>query len=266
MAAMIVAACGPAAPGKDVAAVVAGETITLAELDREIASAGARQPDDPAVRRAMLDAIVARKLLAKAARAENLDKTPEAQASKKIADEIFDAGLDRVNTVAKTPAPTPGEVKAYIAAHPEMFSQRTGYLIEQLQVPRPATPDLIEALRPTKTLEAVEQVLKARNLPYRRVVVPMDTLRTDPRISEAVANLPAGEPFILPSGGGGFTANRVRGSQAAPLTGKAAEAIAAERLRTERAAKALKERLALLRKDRVTYGPDFQPKTVAAKK
>jgi EpsD family peptidyl-prolyl cis-trans isomerase len=264
LAAVIVAACSPGAPGKDVAAIVAGETITVAELDREIARAGVRTPTNPAVRRAILDAIVARKLLAKAARADKLDKTPEALAAKRIADETFDASLDRVAVIAKTPAPTPAEVNAYIAAHPEMFAQRTGYLIEQLQVPQRHTPELFELLRPTKTLEEVEAIFRARKVPYRRVVLPMDTLRADPRLSEAVAKLPPGEPFVLP-GAAGFTVSRVRQSRVRPVTGRAAEAIAAERLRAERIQKALTDRLWSLHKAQVTYGPAFQPKAVAAK-
>jgi peptidyl-prolyl cis-trans isomerase C len=264
MAAVIVAGCSQGAPGKDVAAIVAGETITVAELDHELASMSPAAAKDPAARRALLEAIVVRKLLAKAARAEKLNKTPGALAAKRIADESFDANLDRLNTIARTPAPTPAEVQAYIAAHPEMFAQRTGYLIEQLQVPRRHTPELFEALRPTKTLEEVETILKARKLPYRRVVLPMDTLRADPRISEAVAKLPPGEPFVLP-GATSFTVNRIRDSQMRPVTGRPAETIAAERLRTERVAKALRDRLATLYKEQVVLGPDFAPKAAAAK-
>ena len=264
MAAVVVAGCSQGAPGKDVAAIVAGETITVAELDREVATSGARKPNDPGVRRAVLDMIVARKLLAKAARADKLDKTPEALAAKRIADETFDAGLDRVATIARTPRPTPAEVKAYIAAHPEMFAHRTGYLIEQLQVPRRHTPDMFEALRPTKTLEEAEAVLKARQMPYRRVVLPMDTLRADPRISEAVANLPAGRTNGSPAAVG-FTVNRVRGSQVSPVTGRQAEAIAAERIQSERINKALRDRLNTLHREQVVYGPDFARKAAAVK-
>lgn len=264
LAAVIVAGCSQGAPGKDAAAVVAGETITMAELDREVANSGASKAGDPAVRSAVLDAIVTRKLLAKAARSEKLDKTPEALAAKRIADESFDANLDRVTTIAKVPAPTPAEVKAYIAAHPEMFARRTGYLIEQLQVPQPHTPDLFELLRPTKSLEAVEAIFRARKIPYRRVVLPMDTLRADPRLSEAVAKIPAGEPFVLP-GPSSFTVSRIRGSQVSPVTGRAAEAIAAERLRSERIEKALRDRLQTLHKEQVVYGPAFQRRAAAAK-
>jgi EpsD family peptidyl-prolyl cis-trans isomerase len=262
LAAVIVAGCGQGAPGKDVAAVVGGETITVAELDRELANAGMSKVD-ARLRRQALEEIVVRKLLAKAARSEGLTKTPVALEAKRAADEAFDANLDRIATVAKTPPPTPAEVKAYIAARPEMFERRTGYLIEQLQVPQRHTPDLFEALRPTKTLEEAEAIFKARRIPYRRVILPMDTLRTDPRLSAAVAKLPPGEPFVLP-GVSSFTVNRIRGSQVKPVTGVQAEAVAKELIRAERVNKALRDRLQALHQEQVTYGPDFQPKAVAA--
>lgn len=259
LTALILAGCSPGAPGKDVAAIVGGETITVAELDRELASAGAKATT-PEMRRAALEEIVVRKLLAKAARAEGLTKSPEALEAKRVADEAFDANLDRITTVSKTPEPTPAEVKAFIAARPEQFARRTGYLIEQLQVPRPHTPDLVEAFLPTRTLEEAEAVLKARQLPYRRVVLPVDTLRTDPRLSAAVAKVPRGEPFVLP-GPASFTINRIRDSQVSPVTGPRAETVAREMIRAAQINKALQDRLETLHKAQVVYGPDFAPKT-----
>jgi hypothetical protein len=54
---------------------------------------------------------------------------------------------------------TPAEAAAFVASHPEMFAQRTGYLVDQLHVR--AAPGIVEALKPTKTLAEVESVLKA---------------------------------------------------------------------------------------------------------
>ena len=260
--AVIVAGCSQGAPDQDVAAIVAGETITVTELDRELANAGVAKATDPRVRRLALEEIVVRKLLSKAARSEGLNKTPGALEAKRVADEAFDANLDRISTIIRTPAPTAAEVSAYVAARPEKFARRTGYLIEQLQVPQRHTPEMFEALRPTKTLEEAEAVLRARRIPFRRVLLPMDTLRTDPRLSAAVANLPPGEPFVVP-GVSGFTVNRVRGSQVRPVTGAQAEAVARELMRAERINKALKDRVDTLRKEQVVYGPAFAPKAPA---
>lgn len=264
LAAVIVVGCTQPAPDKDVAAVVAGETVTITELEREMALAGVRRPNDPAVRRAALDEIVVRKLLAKSARAQSLDKSPAALELRRRADETFDANLDRIATIEAVPNPTPAEVKAYVAARPDMFERRTGYLIDQLMVLQPPTNQVFADLKPTKTLEEAEAVLKRHEMLFRRVIVPMDSLRSNPTLAATVAKLPRGEPFIIP-GAGAFTVNRVREAQLKPVTGQQAEAIARQMIRAERMTKALRDRLTTLHREQVVYGPAFARKTPPAK-
>jgi peptidyl-prolyl cis-trans isomerase C len=263
MAVVLVAGCSKGDVGKDTAATVAGEKITTAELETELKAAGVKKPEDPAIQRAALEEIIARKLLAKAARADKLDRTPEALAAKAVVEEGFNANLDRRATVAKVAEPTPAEVSAFVQSHPEMFAQRTGYLLDQLLVPAQGDPGLLAALKPTKTLEDVMRILDERKVPYRRGAQSMDTLRADPQLSIALAKLPPGEPFLLPDPAG-FTVSRVRDKRVQPLTGPAAEAVAKELLLAERRTKALKARLEELRKDKVAYGPAFAPKEKAA--
>lgn len=262
LAALIVAGCSQKAPGDEIAATVAGEKVTVAELEREMALVGVRDPKDPLIRRAALQEMVSRKLLAKDARARNLDKSAGARELRERANETFDANLDRLATIAAIPDPTPAEVKAFVAARPETFERRTGYLIEQLTVLQPPTNEVFADLKPTKTLEEGEAVLKRHQMIYRRVLVPMDSLRSNPAVAAAVAKVPAGEPFIVP-GSGGFTINRVRESQVKPVTGPPAEAIAREMIRAQRVEKALRDRLTTLHREQVVYGPAFAPKTPA---
>lgn len=264
LAALSVAACNTADADKGVVATVAGEKITVAELDRELRLAGVQKADDPKVRRAALDEIITRKLLAKAARADNLDKSADALAAKTIAVEAFDAGLARRAAAAKVVEPTPAEAAAFVQAHPEMFARRTGYLIDQLVVPTQQSPALVEALKPTKTLGEVERVLRQRGIAYRRTSQTLDTLRAAPALSVALAKLPSGEPFLLPDPAG-FTVNRVRDAKVQPVTGAQAEAVALELLRADRRGKALRERLQTLKTGRVTYGEDYAPPAPQAK-
>jgi peptidyl-prolyl cis-trans isomerase C len=266
MAVVLVAGCSKGdGDNKDIAAEVAGDKITTAELQTELKGAGVKNVDDPKIQRAALEEIIARKLLAKAARAEKLDKAPDVLAAKAAAEEAFDANLDRRATIAKIPEPTAAEVTAFVQAHPEMFAQRTGYLLDQLLVPAQQDPTLLEALKPTKTLEDVERILQERKIPYRRGTQSMDTLRADPGLSRVMTRLPPGEPFLLPDPAG-FTVSRVRDKRVQPLTGPAAEKVAKELLWAERRTKALKDRLEALRKDKVAYGPAFAPKEKAAAK
>jgi EpsD family peptidyl-prolyl cis-trans isomerase len=263
MAVVLAAGCSNGNAGKDVAAKVGGEKITTAQLDTELKAAGARDVNDPKLRQAALEEIIARKLLAQDARDENLTKAPEAIVLKGAAIETFEAELARRNLLAGVTEPTKADVDAFIREHPQMFERRTGYLIDQLFVPAQRTPELLEALKPTKTLEEVEGVLKARGVAYRRTMQSLDTLRSEPQLSAAIEKLPPGEPFILPDAGG-FTVNRVRDSSVQPLTGDKAQAVAKELLLAQRRAKALRERLQQLKTDKVTYGEGFAPP--AAKK
>lgn len=257
MAVVLAAGCSGDS-GKDVAARVGGEKITNAQLDTELRLAGARNPADPKLRRAALEEIIARKLLAQAARADKLDKAPASIALKAAAIETFEAGLTRRNLMLAVPEPTKAEITAFVREHPQMFERRTGYLIDQLSVPAQRSPELIEALKPAKTLEEVEATLKERKIDYRRSLQSLDTLRGEPRLSAAIEKLPPGEPFVLPEAAG-FTVNRVREARVQPLTGARAEAVARELLLSQRRSKALREHLDKLKAEKVTYGEGFEP-------
>ena len=67
--------------GKDLA-LVGREKITEAQLDAELRAGEVAQVGNPAVRKAALQQIITRKLLAQAARRDKLDRTPEHQVMK----------------------------------------------------------------------------------------------------------------------------------------------------------------------------------------
>jgi EpsD family peptidyl-prolyl cis-trans isomerase len=251
-AAALLAGCSSGGKDDPVLAKVGAEQVTASQVETEMRAAGVANPSDPALRKAALDQIVVRKLMAQAAREEKLTQTREAMILKAAAVESHEAGLERTAILAKVAKPTPAEADAFVKAHPEMFAERTGYLIERLTVPTPPDPALIEALKPTKTLEAAEAVLKSRNIAYRRGVDQLDTLRAAPQLTAAIRGLPAGEPFVLPEGGG-FIIGVVRGSKVQPVPPADAAKIAGELILAQRSAKAMQDRLEALKKDKVSY-------------
>lgn len=252
--------CGPGPTAKGpLAATVAGETITVAQLDAELRAAGAPNNADAKIRNAALNQIVIRKLAAKAARDAKLDKTPDAILLKNAAVETFEAGLERDATLARIAPPTQAEAEAFVQSRPEMFARRTAYLVDRLQLSARPDADLAKALEPANTFEEVEAVLKARRAPYRRSVEQLDSLRMDPKLSARIASVPTGAPFVLPTAPA-LSINRIRASKPQPLTGEAAVGLARQALLDQRRAEALTQRLKDLKAaaaDRISYGSGY---------
>lgn len=259
VAALSVAGCSPrAGDGSTVAARVAGRSITVAELEAEMRVTGVAKPEDPQVRRAALERLIVRKLLARAAREDGLSTTPDARRARDIAREDFDATLERTLTLNKVATPTDAEAAAYVASHPESFSGRTIYLLDQIQTASAPDVAVLRALGPTKTLDEAEGVLIDRKVSYRRAPAAIDTLRAPPGLSVILAKLPAGEVFILPEGGG-VSISRVRASEVQPVTGPGATAFVKQLLMTRRQNEALTRRVETLKAEQVTYGEGFSP-------
>jgi EpsD family peptidyl-prolyl cis-trans isomerase len=242
-----------------VAAEVDGDPVTVAQLDAELRAAAVPNSGDPAVRRAALQRIVARKLMAKAAQHDGLDRRADAAWLKAAALETWEASLAQSAVIAAAGTPSAAEARAFVAAHPEMFASRTTYLVEQLVLAQQPSPDVARALEPANTMEVVEDVLRARGVAYRHGAVQLDTLRLDPALTRQVRGLDRGELFVLPDRPG-LSINRVQASRTEPITGSRAEAIATQILREQRRAQAVRDRVEALRgAAKITYGTGFAP-------
>ena len=258
-ATLSIAGCGKTGGDRSVLATVGNERITQSMLDAELRTSDPPPADDPAARRAVLDQIVVRKLLAQAARQEKLDKSREALILKAVGIETLEASLELREVQAKVAKPSPTDVAAFIQGHPEMFARRTLYLVERLYLRGPADPTLLAALKPTRTLEEVVRVLDARDRPYRRSVEQLDTLRADPRLTAAIQTLAPGEPFVL-NDAGALTVGSVRQSAIQPIVEPQATQLAGELVLAQRRAKAVKDRIAALKAERVVYPGAAKPK------
>lgn len=260
VAALSVVGCAPAGGGggSSVVATVAGRPITAADVDAEMRVTGVSKPDDPAIRRAVLEHMIARKLSARAARDGGLTASADVRRARAMALEDFDAALDRSATLAKVAAPSDAEADAFINRHPEMFANRTVYQLDQIRTaPNPGLATL-QALAPVKTMEEAEKVLGDQKVAYRRAGAVIDTLRVPTAFSTILTKLPSGAVFILPEGGGA-SINQVRGSEVRPVAGVGARAIAKDMLTARRRAEALRSRMATLKAGQVTYAEATAP-------
>jgi peptidyl-prolyl cis-trans isomerase C len=251
VAVLALAGCDKAdSSGKDTLATVGGERITKAQVDVELKATEEAQPNDPAVRKAALDRMINRKLLAQAAREEKLDRTPENAILRAAAAEAWEAGLELRKITDSVEQPTAEDVAAFVQAHPEMFAQRTGYLIDQLHVDAKPDAAMVAALQPVKSLEEAERVLQARKAPFRRSVEQLDSLRADPRITDALRKLAPGEPLVMQEPTG-FSVSSVRKTLVQPVVGPQATAVATQMVLAQRRAKAMNDRIAALKAEKV---------------
>lgn len=225
---------GAAAPTGQVVATVDGEEITANELNQELA--GVRMPQDAqaqkAIRNAALQTIINRHLVAKAARDQGLDKTPEVAVQRAKMEDMAVIGAFEKKLAGSVPEPTAEEAQRYVAEHPNSFSQRKLYVVDQIMVPG-IPPELVKQLEPLKTLADVRALLQQNKIPHQNGVASIDGAGTDPDLVAKIAALPPGEVFVVRNGPG-LAINQVRDSRTEPLAGPQSVQVATAILKRKR--------------------------------
>ena len=209
----------PQPPTGQVVAAVGDREITLRELRAEMGNATAADVKTrKAQEQAALKNIIARVVLAKAAREQGADKTPDFALQKdRVIDGLLVQSLQQ-KVVADVPAPTKAEAEAFVSAHPNIFVERKVFLVDQIRMAKPADPSVLKALEPLKTLEQIEAELKKDKIPYQRAAGTLDSVGPDPNLIEAILKLPPNEIFVIP-GGDGLLVNQVKETKVVPFTG-----------------------------------------------
>jgi hypothetical protein len=172
---------------------------------------------------------------------------------------------------------TPRErAQKFITDNPMMFGDRRIIQLDQIQFLQSPTVGALP-LKDAKTMAAVEQVLLANNIEYRRAPQQIDTLLLDPRISNEVmrvARAPGGEPFMFTDQPAGAPApvvyiNNVTEMKVQPFLGERAISYAQQVIQRQEMGKRLQEELKRLKdatKGKITYAGGYDtPDNVAAK-
>ena len=207
------------APTGQVVADVGNTEITMRDLRAE---APTLNTSDVKVRhqadQATLRNIVGRTILAKAARDQGLDKTPDFEiARKRLEDTLLVQTLQQ--KIAKgVPAVTDDEAQRFVAENPDIFSQRKVFTIEFIRIQRPTNPEVVKALEPLKTLDQVEAYLKSQQIPYQHSTGNLDAVGADPRMVQAIVKLPPNEVFVIPNGET-LLINKIQSSRIVPFNG-----------------------------------------------
>jgi EpsD family peptidyl-prolyl cis-trans isomerase len=250
------------APTGQVVAKIGDREITLREVHSEMGDASV--PDPKARKSAELVAlnnIIGRTLLANAAREQGIDKTPDfaIQKTRALDSALVQALQEKL--AGAVPAPTRQEAQDFVNSHPDMFAERKVFTVDQIRMPRPSDPAILKSLEPLKTLEQIESLLKADNIPYQRAGGSLDAVGADPRMIDQIVKLPPNEVFVIP-GGNGLLVNQIRDTKVIPFTGEPAIDYASKYLTRERTQESIKKsfnRLMAGGVDKIRFNKDYAP-------
>jgi peptidyl-prolyl cis-trans isomerase C len=272
-ASLALGACGflggdKKAPTGQVVAKVEGQEITMRDLAAEMNNA---QIADPTQRKQAqmqaLQNIIMRRLVAKEAKDEKLDQTPEFALLKQRTEENLLAEAYQAKIMKALQPPGPEEVSSYISSHPDLFAQHKVFTVEQVQMPRPSDQKLMAELRPLTDLGQIVAVLDKYKVPFKRGETKLDILQVDPRIAENMAKLKIGEIFIAPVNAQVISVNAVREVSVAPLTEDQSKEVATAQLKRQHAQETMQrsvQQILAKAKDKIVFNKDFQPAKVPA--
>lgn len=252
---------GPKTPTGQVVATVDGAEITTTELKQELAGFRSSDPKayDIAKRRALQN-IVARKLVAKEARSQHLDQTPDFAVKQQRLNELLLAEAYQAKILSAVPAATPEDVDRFVAAHPDMFAARKIFQLDQITTP-PLNDRLQKELRPVNTLAEAEALLNREHVPFRRATSELDALAAGPQLVDVLLKQGATDLIILPSAQT-WSINQVKSSRVAPFTGDNARKYATSAITNDRQKQVLGKTFSQIvstGRSKVSYAKGYEP-------
>ena len=257
---LALAGCQKKAEGQ-VVAIVNGEEITLTELNAEIADLNVpAEANKEMVRASVLQRMVDRRLLVQAAKEAGLDRDPAYLTQERRMQEQLLVNLYGRKAMDTVKVPDTAAIDRYIAGRPTAFAQRQRLRLDQLQIDPPSSPNKLKDLESAKTMDEVASRLTTMGIPFQRGTGALDTATVPPQTLARIQALPAGEPFIVPSGNK-LVINVITGSEPIPVPTEQARQIAAQAMRNEELNKIGETRLKEAKAAaKIEYQTGFAPK------
>jgi EpsD family peptidyl-prolyl cis-trans isomerase len=275
--ALSLAACGkkdgPAA-ATQVAAKVGSEEISVHQINQVLSrtnTAGATPEALQKLSREVLEKLIDQQLAVDQATEAKLHRSPEVVAQLEAArrDILARAYLQKVATAL--PKPTPDEVKAYLAEHPQLFAERRVYNLRELVVaPQPGSESVAGQMRSLlaagKSIDDIGASLKAQNLAFNAGSATRAAEQIPLEVLAKLHTLKDGQSVVIEAAQGSATLVQVVASQAAPVTDAVALPRVEQFLSNQRAGEAIAADIKRLRgATSVTYMGEFtQPVAAAA--
>ena len=187
-------------PGQAIASVN-GEEITTMQLNEELQRANVAPANQQAASKQLVRVLVDRQLLQHEAEKEKLDRDPKVMQAIERAKALIIAQAYIQKHVGTQARPTRAEVEAYFNAHPEFFSKRKAFDMQQLVIAtRDLTPEAKKAAETARSLEEMAAWFEANKIKYARNRVTRSTADMPPELSAKLMSMKNGQIFAVREG------------------------------------------------------------------
>ncbi len=175
---LALAGCSEGPPAGQVVARVNGTDITRRDVLLELVASGApADVDTRTIAPALLDRIVASKLLAAEARRRSIDRSPEFLGrDRRNREQILGEELAR-RLIGRLPPPSPAEIAQYVEENRARLDQRRIFTIDRIVPDGPVDPAAIGSL---ESAGAVEAWLVHAGQSFTRSALAVDSLSLSP--------------------------------------------------------------------------------------
>ncbi len=257
--ALMLSACQKKAEGQ-VVAVVNGEEITLSELNAEIGELNIpANADKTLVRAEVLQRMVERRLMAQAAKDAGLDRDPNYISQERRLKERLLVSLYGKKAFDTVEVPNQAKIDQYVAAHPAMFADRKRYRLDQLMFDIPSDTNRMKELDSAHSMADVIAVLNRWGVQFQRGNGALDSAQVPVETMQRIADLPPGEPFIVPNGGKAVV-SVITASEPIVLSAEQVRPIATQAIRSEELNKIGQQRLTEAKaKAKIEYQEGYEP-------
>ncbi len=210
---------GKVAGGATVASV-GNEKITEAELNFALSKLGKIGAEEAKAARAkVLEAWIDQHLAAQAARKAGLDKAPGVVMAMELATRQILAEAYAESKVKDLPKPLDAEIADYYNKHPELFSQRRLFRIQELDLEGGSRQSDIETqLKQSASLGDFVAWLQQQGIHGNSAMVVKASEQIPPPLLARLLQMKDGQVSLLPGKNGHIVVQQLQGSQLQPVT------------------------------------------------
>jgi len=240
---------GAKAAATQVAAKVNGAEISVHQINGLLAKAtGVTNENAPRARKEILDRLVDQQLAVEQALAKKLDRNPDVLLNIEAARREILARSYVEQIAAAQPKSTDEEIKRYYDEHPDLFSKRRVYNIQELDIPKNAgsVDELQGYVSSGKSIEEIANWLKSKNIPARGSAGTRAAEQLPIELLPQLAKIKDGQTALI-EGPQMLYVMRVVASQAAPIDEATAKPWVQQFLQNQRNGKAVGEEMKKLK-------------------